>query len=93
MMFRVYHLRYSVNAVLAFCAVSQTELQSFAERAEQVRAVVEPGFKSAFRVCNLQPSLDLLEELKKTPSPHTPLPKSTQSHAGEMLYREAIIWQ
>ncbi|XP_017327405.1 GON-4-like protein isoform X5 [Ictalurus punctatus] len=58
-----------------------TELQSFAERAEQMRAVVEPGFKSAFRVCNLQPSLDLLEELEKTTSPPIPRPKTTHTHA------------
>ncbi|XP_034161304.2 GON-4-like protein isoform X2 [Pangasianodon hypophthalmus] len=58
-----------------------TELQSFAERAEQMRTVVQPGFKSAFRVCNLQPSLELLEELEKTTSPPIPPPKSTQSPA------------
>ncbi|XP_060726280.1 GON-4-like protein isoform X4 [Tachysurus vachellii] len=57
------------------------ELQSFAERAEQMRAVVDPGFKSAFRVCNLHPSMDLLEELEKTASQTTPQPRSTKSHA------------
>ncbi|XP_053350062.1 GON-4-like protein isoform X3 [Clarias gariepinus] len=55
-----------------------TELQSFAERAEQMRAVVDPGFRSAFRVCNLQPSLDLLDELEKRPIPQS---KTTLSHA------------
>ncbi|KAL6488510.1 hypothetical protein MHYP_G00022510 [Metynnis hypsauchen] len=55
-----------------------TELQSFAERAEQVRAVVDSRFRSLFRVCNLQPSLNLLDELKHTPSPSV---KATQSHA------------
>ncbi|KAK3551157.1 hypothetical protein QTP70_013892 [Hemibagrus guttatus] len=59
--------------------LSRMELQSFAERAEQMRAVVVPGFKSAFRVCNFQPSLDLLEELEKTQP--APQPKSTKSHA------------
>ncbi|XP_060777852.1 GON-4-like protein isoform X2 [Neoarius graeffei] len=58
-----------------------TELQSFAERTEQMRTVVEPGFKSAFHVCNLQPSLDLLEELEKAASPPIPQPRSIRSHA------------
>ncbi|XP_072535573.1 GON-4-like protein isoform X2 [Salminus brasiliensis] len=58
-----------------------TELQSFAERAEQVRAAVDPGFRSVFRVCNLQPSLNLLEELKQTPLPHVPSTKITRSRA------------
>uniref|UniRef100_A0A3B4DEF4 GON-4-like protein n=1 Tax=Pygocentrus nattereri TaxID=42514 RepID=A0A3B4DEF4_PYGNA len=55
-----------------------TELQSFAERAEQARALVDSRFRSLFRVCNLQPSLNLLDELKHTPSPSV---KATQSHA------------
>ncbi|KAI4893265.1 hypothetical protein NFI96_019664 [Prochilodus magdalenae] len=58
-----------------------TELQSFAERAEQVRAVVNPKFRSLFRVCNLQPSLNLLEELKHAPCPHIPSIKATQSRS------------
>ncbi|KAI5618229.1 GON-4-like protein, partial [Silurus asotus] len=45
------------------------ELKSFAERAEQMRALVYPQFKSVFRVYNLQPSLELLEELEKIPFP------------------------
>ncbi|XP_058248102.1 GON-4-like protein isoform X4 [Hemibagrus wyckioides] len=72
----------SVEALQSQAATTKLflmELQSFAERAEQVRAVVEPGFKSAFRVCNFQPSLDLLEELEKTQP--TPQPRSTKSHA------------
>ncbi|TRY89449.1 hypothetical protein DNTS_016047, partial [Danionella cerebrum] len=49
------------------------ELLSFAQRAEQGRSVINPAFKSIFRVCNLQPSLSLLEELKESPSPvHLP---------------------
>ncbi|XP_066539009.1 GON-4-like protein isoform X2 [Hoplias malabaricus] len=58
-----------------------TELQSFAERAEQVRAEVNPGFRSMFRVCNLQPSLHLLEELKHMLLTHKTATKVTKSHA------------
>ncbi|XP_012678292.2 GON-4-like protein [Clupea harengus] len=59
-----------------------SELQSFAERGEQMRAAVQPGFVSAFRACNLQPSLELLEELKNTPSILTPLAKPLRSHSA-----------
>lgn len=48
-----------------------------------MRAAVQPGFVSAFRACNLQPSLELLEELKNTPSILTPLAKPLRSHSGE----------
>ncbi|XP_051577926.1 GON-4-like protein isoform X2 [Myxocyprinus asiaticus] len=58
-----------------------SELLSFAERAEEGRSVVNPGFRSMFRVCNLQPSLNLLDELKESPSPLYLPPKPTRRHA------------
>ncbi|XP_041962509.1 GON-4-like protein [Alosa sapidissima] len=57
-----------------------SELQSFAERGEQMKAAVQPGFVSAFRACNLQPSQDLLEELNNTPSVLLPPAKPLRSH-------------
>ncbi|XP_059363940.1 GON-4-like protein [Carassius carassius] len=63
------------NPVKALQSEAQTtkhflgELLSFAERAEEERSMVNPGFRSMFRVCNLQSSLNLLEELKQCPSP------------------------
>ncbi|XP_065154232.1 GON-4-like protein isoform X2 [Paramisgurnus dabryanus] len=58
------------------------ELRSFAERAEKGRAAVNPGFRSIFKVCNLQPSLNLLEELNQCPFPlHLP-PKPTRRNAA-----------
>lgn len=69
----------------------QTELQSFAKRAEQVRAVVDPGFRSIFRVCNLQSSLNLLEELKLASCTHTST-KATQTRAGETPHRVTIAY-
>lgn len=64
---------------------SQLELQSFADRAEQVRTLVEPGFRSVFRVCNLRPSLDLLDELKKTLSPPVVMPPKRPRCTAGML--------
>lgn len=53
------------------------ELLSFAERAEDGRTTINPTFRSVFRVCNLQSSLNLLEELNQCPFPvHVP-PKPT----------------
>ncbi|KAJ8290049.1 hypothetical protein GJAV_G00008150 [Gymnothorax javanicus] len=52
------------------------ELQSFAQRGEQARSTMEPGFTSIFRACNLQGALSLLEELKHSPSPVTPIKPS-----------------
>ncbi|KAG5856478.1 hypothetical protein ANANG_G00008370 [Anguilla anguilla] len=56
-----------------------SELQSFAQRGEQGRTPVEPGFTSIFRACNLQGALSLLEELKLSPAPATPT-KPTRSY-------------
>ncbi|XP_076846738.1 GON-4-like protein isoform X3 [Brachyhypopomus gauderio] len=55
------------------------ELKSFAVRAEQLRVGVAPGFRSVFRVYNLQASLDLLEELENTPPPPVPPARATRS--------------
>ncbi|XP_066530649.1 GON-4-like protein isoform X2 [Hoplias malabaricus] len=43
------------------------ELQFFAQRGEESRKMVDPGFVSVFRACNLQPALSLLEELDHSP--------------------------
>ncbi|KAI4880039.1 hypothetical protein NFI96_019909, partial [Prochilodus magdalenae] len=43
------------------------ELQFFAQRGEQSRSVMDPGFVSVFRASNLQAGLSLLEELDHCP--------------------------
>ncbi|XP_060721563.1 GON-4-like protein isoform X2 [Tachysurus vachellii] len=51
-----------------------SELQFFAEQAEQAHRVLDPGFVSIFRVCNLQPAVSLLEELDQSPKSDTHQP-------------------
>ncbi|XP_069041039.1 GON-4-like protein isoform X3 [Lepisosteus oculatus] len=46
-----------------------TELQSFAQSTEETRGLVEPGFVSMFRACNLEGALSLLEEFDRTIKP------------------------
>ncbi|XP_072564459.1 uncharacterized protein [Paramormyrops kingsleyae] len=44
-------------------SVFLSELQMFAQRSEQAQGTMKTGFVSAFRACNLQGALSLLEEL------------------------------
>ncbi|KAM9434447.1 GON-4-like protein [Clarias gariepinus] len=44
-----------------------SELQFFAQQAEQAQQVKDPGFVSVFRACNLQAAVTLLEELDQSP--------------------------
>ncbi|MBN3317640.1 GON4L protein, partial [Atractosteus spatula] len=46
-----------------------TELQSFAQSTEETRGLMEPGFVSMFRACNLEGALSLLEEFDRTIKP------------------------
>ncbi|KAF5898085.1 GON-4-like protein, partial [Clarias magur] len=46
-----------------------SELQFFAQQAEQAQQVKDPGFVSIFRACNLQAAVSLLEELDQSPKP------------------------
>ncbi|XP_053087385.1 GON-4-like protein isoform X1 [Pangasianodon hypophthalmus] len=48
-----------------------SELQFFAQQGEQAQQVMDPGFVSIFRACNLQPALSLLEELDQSPKSDT----------------------
>lgn len=57
------------------------ELLSFAERAEDERSAVNLGFKSVFRVCNLLSSINLLEEVKQSPSLSCLPPKPNRHHS------------
>ncbi|KAJ8287950.1 hypothetical protein COCON_G00006090 [Conger conger] len=79
---QVHMLSSPVEALQSEASTSRhflSELQSFAERGEETRATVEPGFRSIFRACNLQGALSLLEELKLCPAPVTPA-KPTRSY-------------
>ncbi|XP_026140651.1 GON-4-like protein [Carassius auratus] len=88
------------NPVEALQSEAQTtkqflgELLSFAERAEEERSAVNPGFRSMFRVCNLQSSLNLLEELKQCPSPLYLLPKPIRPNSAHSypLLPAGLAW-
>ncbi|XP_056617910.1 GON-4-like protein isoform X2 [Triplophysa dalaica] len=76
------------NPVEALQSEAQTtkhflgELLSFAERAEEGRTAINACFRSVFRVCNLEPSLKLLEKLNQCPVPaHLP-PEPTCHNAA-----------
>ncbi|KAJ8398498.1 hypothetical protein AAFF_G00427530 [Aldrovandia affinis] len=72
---QVHMLSSPVEALQSEASTTQhflSELQSFAQRGEQARSAVEPGFISIFRACNLQGAHSLLEELKRCPIPVTP---------------------
>uniref|UniRef100_A0A673Y9T2 GON-4-like protein n=1 Tax=Salmo trutta TaxID=8032 RepID=A0A673Y9T2_SALTR len=49
--------------------LQQQELQTFAQRAEAIRSVRDPGFSSIFRACNLQGALSLVQEQESSVSP------------------------
>ncbi|XP_035285146.1 GON-4-like protein isoform X2 [Anguilla anguilla] len=59
-----------------------SELESFAERGERARGAAEPGFASAFRACNLQGALSLLQEVTLSPEPPHPTHCSPDHRAG-----------
>ncbi|KAG5842791.1 hypothetical protein ANANG_G00181480 [Anguilla anguilla] len=59
-----------------------SELESFAERGERARGAAEPGFASAFRACNLQGALSLLQEVNLSPEPPHPTHRSPDHRAG-----------
>ncbi|XP_036411256.1 GON-4-like protein [Megalops cyprinoides] len=74
---QVHMLSSPVEALQSEAATTQlflSELQSFAQRGEQARGAMEPGFVSIFRACNLQGALSLLEELKLSPPPNATAP-------------------
>ncbi|RVE67145.1 hypothetical protein OJAV_G00114070 [Oryzias javanicus] len=48
------------------------ELDMLAQGGELIRSAGQPGFCSAFRACNLQGALELLEELHQTPISYEP---------------------
>ncbi|XP_058260739.1 GON-4-like protein isoform X2 [Hemibagrus wyckioides] len=48
-----------------------SELQFFAQQGEQAQQVIDPGFVSIFRACNLQAAVSLLEELDQSPNSDT----------------------
>ncbi|XP_016380110.1 GON-4-like protein [Sinocyclocheilus rhinocerous] len=70
------------------------ELLSFVERAEEERSTVNTGFRSMFRVCNLQSSLNLLEELKQCPSPLYLPPKPIRPNSARSypLLPAGLAW-
>ncbi|XP_042597074.1 GON-4-like protein [Cyprinus carpio] len=88
------------NPVEALQSEAQTtkhflgELLSFAERAEEDRSMVNPGFRSMFRVCNLQSSLNLLEEIKQCPSPLYLPPKPIRPNSARSypLLPAGLAW-
>ncbi|TSK28277.1 Protein disulfide-isomerase A3 [Bagarius yarrelli] len=48
-----------------------SELQFFAQQGEQTQQLINPGFISIFRTCNLQAAVSLLEELDQFPESDT----------------------
>ncbi|XP_041099041.1 GON-4-like protein [Polyodon spathula] len=51
-----------------------SELLTFADRAEMACCILSPGFTSAFRACNLQGALCLLDEFDRSVKPELPPP-------------------
>ncbi|RXN30355.1 GON-4 [Labeo rohita] len=74
--------------------IQQGELLTFAEQAEEGRSAINPGFRSMFRTCNLQSSLNLLEELKQCPSPLYLPPKPIRPNSARSypLLPAGLAW-
>ncbi|KAG7457904.1 hypothetical protein MATL_G00232200 [Megalops atlanticus] len=82
---QVHMLSSPVEALQSEAVTTQlflSELQSFAQRGEQARGTMEPGFVSIFRACNLQGALSLLEELKLSPTPNAIAPSKPARNVG-----------
>lgn len=65
--------------------VGQSELQMFAQRSEQAQSTMKTGFVSAFRACNLQGALSLVEELTDLAPLDTALSQPRHATSGKEL--------
>ncbi|MFT7812496.1 GON-4-like protein isoform X2 [Arapaima gigas] len=71
------------------------ELQVFAQRGEETRGTMEPGFISVFRACNLHGAVSLLDELRAPSSPHSAvLPEPVRPKSGRLypLLPAGLAW-